>query len=299
MAYWWVIQNITYDHERAGGYLWAPVADGNNNPFHWKNMERVAIGDIVFSYVGQKIRAISIAATKAYKSNRPDEFGVSGDDWNRNGHRIDVQYREPRVTILGSELYKKYADDFDYKYSPLTVKGTGSQGYLFELPYRLGSSILQMLEEDNIANVSDIVTDGVAATAANETQRRALVLARNGQGVFRDGLEEIWHRKCCVTGLAILPILRASHSKPWKDSNNEERLDKYNGLLLSPAYDMLYDKGYITFADDGSIICSNKLTADDIAKLGISPNVKIKGINERHKPYLKYHREIEFEKFNR
>ena len=41
---------------------------------------------------------------------------------------------------------------------------------------------------------------------------------------------------------AILPMLRASHAKPWKDSDDVECGDPYNGLLLSPNLDTCLTK---------------------------------------------------------
>ena len=53
----------------------------------------------------------------------------------------------------------------------------------------------------------------------------------------------LWGGRCAVTGLDLPLLLRASHIKPWRDSDNRERLDPYNGLLLSPSYDAAFDWG--------------------------------------------------------
>ena len=47
-----------------------------------------------------------------------------------------------------------------------------------------------------------------------------------------------------VTKLRVEHLV-ASHTKPWRDSTNEERLDGENGLLLTPTIDHLFDKGFI------------------------------------------------------
>ena len=59
-------------------------------------------------------------------------------------------------------------------------------------------------------------------------------------GRFRDDLVASFGGRCCLSGLDVTELLRASHIKPWRDSNNIERLDPYNGLLLSPAYDAAF-----------------------------------------------------------
>ncbi len=86
--------------------------------------------------------------------------------------------------------------------------------------------------------------------------------------------------------------MRASHIKPWRDSDNAERLDKYNGLLLIPNLDVAFDKGLISFKDDGMIMISPHLSPQEIDLLGIKKDMKIKKekLTHNHKKYLKYHR---------
>ncbi|MCI6530224.1 MAG: HNH endonuclease, partial [Mesosutterella sp.] len=80
----------------------------------------------------------------------------------------------------------------------------------------------------------------------NDTERRELHLARIGQGIYRQRLLKFWHEKCAVTGFSNPDMLLASHIKPWRLSDNCERLDPCNGLLLSPALDRAFDRGFIT-----------------------------------------------------
>jgi hypothetical protein len=94
--------------------------------------------------------------------------------------------------------------------------------------------------------------------AAPPTEQIELRKSRKGQGRFRKRLIAL-RRGCYVTGLNVYDLLKASHIKPWKDSNNIERLDEYNGLLLTPNLDALLDAGYISFQDDGSIMISTHL----------------------------------------
>jgi hypothetical protein len=79
----------------------------------------------------------------------------------------------------------------------------------------------------------------------SETERVSLVKSRMGQGMFRYELMRLW-QGCSVTGVALFPILKASHVKPWRLCSNRERLDPYNGLLLTPTLDSLFDLGYNT-----------------------------------------------------
>lgn len=83
-----------------------------------------------------------------------------------------------------------------------------------------------------------------------------------GQDIFRQGLMEFWEGRCAITGLAVPELLRASHIKPWADcATDAERLDVYNGLLLAPHLDALFDQGFITIAADGRVVRSPALVS--------------------------------------
>lgn len=124
-----------------------------------------------------------------------------------------------------------------------------------------------------------------------ETEKQELRKARIGQGKFRKDLIDLW-RCCSVSKFEIIEFLIASHIIPWNKSNNKDRLNKYNGLLLLPNYDKLFDKGYISFDDNGRIILSSKFDLESYKVMGISEDDKLDKVYEENKPYLKYHREI-------
>jgi putative restriction endonuclease len=87
--------------------------------------------------------------------------------------------------------------------------------------------------------------------------------------------------------------LVASHTKPWRDSTNEERLDGENGLLLTPTIDHLFDKGFISFEDKGDLIVSPVVDQPSLVKMGIDPKEKMNvGVfSEGQRSFLDYHRE--------
>lgn len=79
MRFWWVNQNQTFRQERAGGFLWSPKrrADGARNPFY-EFMREVSPGDLVLSFEGTFIRAISVVQSYCYECPKPKEFGTTG-----------------------------------------------------------------------------------------------------------------------------------------------------------------------------------------------------------------------------
>jgi len=134
-------------------------------------------------------------------------------------------------------------------------------------------------------------TDDILNILSNELvlSKKQEIEARIGQGKYRKSLLDFWGM-CSVTKYSKIDFLIASHIKPWKDSSDFEKMDPYNGLLLKPNLDKLFDYGYITFDDDGNIIISNLLTKDDRQNMGVSIDMKLFIIHKEHKPYLEYHR---------
>ena len=158
-------------------------------------------------------------------------------------------------------------------------------------------SIEFISNEDAIQLIDDTVEQEIKNnTEIDETERKALVSSRRGQGRFRQNLASI--EKCCrVTGVTDPRLLRASHIKPWRScANNHERLDGYNGLLLAPHIDHLFDRGYISFSDEGNLLVSPRINPDQLSLLGISldPTPNVGSFTEEQKSYLEFHRTLVF-----
>tara|TARA_R110002096_G_scaffold391626_2_gene586529 strand:- start:2817 stop:3635 length:819 start_codon:yes stop_codon:yes gene_type:complete len=125
-----------------------------------------------------------------------------------------------------------------------------------------------------------------------ETEKSALVKARMGQGRFRRDLLKIWGQ-CAISGCRNQALLVASHIKPWAKATNHERLDPFNGLLLSPTWDRLFDLGLVTFEDDGAAVFSPYLSLEDQQALNLRNAMKIR-LDQRHLRYVRYHRRYVF-----
>lgn len=142
----------------------------------------------------------------------------------------------------------------------------------------LSKSVISSIEDD----IENILMD----SNMENTEKIILVNSRIGQGMFRNDLVQYWG-KCAVTGYENVSLLVASHIKPWSKASSSERLDKYNGLLLSPNLDKAFDQGYISFSDSGDILISPSF--NDCQKLFINSNMTIPLATE-HKSYMEYHR---------
>lgn len=131
--------------------------------------------------------------------------------------------------------------------------------------------------------------------ALTDTERDALIKARIGQGGYREALLAYWGG-CAVTDCSVPSLLRASHIKPWRASSPAERLDPFNGLLLTPNLDLAFDQGLISFDDNGQILLGEDLDPYSASALNITPELRLRQIDPRHRAYLAWHREYLFRK---
>lgn len=318
MRYWWVNQNQTYRHEVGGGYVWSPKRnrDGRRNAFY-ESMRELAPCDVIFSYCDTRIAAVGIARSYCYESPKPIEFGTAGAYWDRIGWRADVQFHELRNRIRPMDHMAVLAPLLPRRYAPLRPNGHGLQGvYLAEIPVALALALQGLIGREalGIADAATRAGGGGRETAApqplivewerreiarieadpvlDETERSALITARRGQGLFRERVMGV-ERACRVTRVDRPEHLIASHTKPWRDCANGERLDAENGLLLTPTVDHLFDKGFISFEDRGRLIVSPVADEMSLRRMGIDPGdpPDVGAFSEGQRRYLEYHRE--------
>tara|TARA_Y100000817_G_scaffold104624_1_gene81974 strand:- start:217 stop:1116 length:900 start_codon:yes stop_codon:yes gene_type:complete len=291
MAFWWVSQNKTFKQERSGNYLWAPSQSSDGGyPFHWSNMKKLSVGDIVFSYVDQHIPAVSIIKKNAESSNRPLEFPDISEvqNWRFKGLKSVSDYTDLNTPLNVLHIKDKLLEILPNKYSPLDKNGSGNQGYLFSINSKSGNFLLDQIAELNKLDFESNFENNISSSLEDETESVRLIQARKGQGKFRRDLFNVWGSKCCVTGLTTATLLKASHIKPWKDSNNQERLNPNNGLLLAPNFDAAFDRGLISFNQNGDIVVSNNSLVQ-LNKIGIHGSEEIRFLNSQQKEFMKYH----------
>ncbi len=317
MRYWWVNQNQTYRQEIAGGYLWSPKrnANGARNPFY-EFMREVTPGDLVFSFVDTRIVALGIVSSYCYESPKPAEFGGVGLNWEAIGWRVRVNFASLQEKIRPKDHIELLKGLLPSRYSPLQESGNGIQSiYLTELPPALATVLIGLIGNE-ASMLSDRSTESLLRRPmqvenadleiwehhieANiesdhripDTEREALIVARRGQGLFKQRVMDI-ETRCRVTGVTNPIHLRASHCKPWRDSDNQERLNGENGLLLTPTIDHLFDRGFISFEDSGVLIVSPVAHVPSLNRMGVETNriVNVGTFTEGQQQFLDYHRE--------
>jgi hypothetical protein len=312
VRYWWVNQNQTYRHESAGGYLWSPKrnANGAKNPFY-ETMREVSPGDVIFSFVDTLIPAIGIAQSYCWESPKPAEFGTTGQYWENVGWRVRVQFTPVEHRIRPKDHIEILRPLLPERYAPLQQSGNGIQSiYLTELPPPLAETLAGLIGAEAQALIGSIsvgapmqtnddldwwehrIEDRIGTdTSIPPTDREAIIRARRGQGLFKQRVMEI-EQRCRITGVTNPVHLIASHCKPWRDSTNPERLDGENGLLLTPSIDHLFDRGFIGFEDNGTLIVSPVAHKPSLDRMGIDTNgiVNVGAFTSGQKRFLDFHR---------
>ena len=321
MRYWWVNQNQTYDHEISGGYLWSPKrkSDGSRNQFY-EFMREVSPGDLILSFSDTYIPAVGVAQSYCYECPKPAEFGNAGAYWEQVGWKVDVHYHVLSHKIRPSEHMQHLRPLLPEIYSPLQAKGYGNQGvYLTELPPALmtalsnliGHEVTLLLSGNHIADSQidfhkkqavglieweEYLQQKLRAdTRLEETEKAALVMSRRGQGKFKQNVS-LLERRCRITQVDRPEHLRASHIKPWRDSTNQERLDGENGFLLTPSIDHLFDRGFISFEDNGTLLISPVAHQPALQRMGVITDgtVNVGKFTGEQKRHLDFHRNFVF-----
>lgn len=185
---------------------------------------------------------------------------------------------------------------------PEATRGNDPAGASFILPteaalarwLRRAAALAQALPDQAMTSFDAQVQSALAElepAAAKNTEVQRLVRQRVGQQAFRKAMLDYWGGACAVTGLALPQALRASHAKAWAlCTTDAERLDVYNGFLLSANLDAVFDAGLATFDDDGVLQVAPGVSPQSAALLGLAPGLKLRWLDHRHRPYLAFHR---------
>jgi len=286
--FWWVNHKQTARQEIGGQYLWSPKTKSNGAPSEfYDNMRRAQPGDLVLSYADQLIRYVGRAADFAFTATKPAEFGDTGRNWNREGWYLPVFWTPLEPPVRPKDFIAVLGPLLPTRYSPIhPVTGSGFQSvYLAGIPEAVFELVVSKaaLNRQALAHggansltfeavterLDDVVERRIEADLQLEdTVKKSIILARRGQGRFRANVEAI-ERSCRLTGITNPSLLTASHIKPWRIcSSAEERLDGMNGLMLTPDADLLFDRGFISFKDDGEVLVSPRVDRQDLRRLG-------------------------------
>ena len=304
MAYWWVNLGETYKYE-VKGFMWSPQLGARGPVPAYENMKHIRPGDVIFAFADTYIKAVGIALTSAQASPKPD-FGQKGVHWDNEGWLVEVQFTELSKPLRIREHMDLVGPTLPEKYSPLRADGNGNQAYLFPVPEDMAAVVSILLGKEFAELAAQPVKliadegefDSIEASLRmrmeiSETEKVQLVKSRRGQGLFKANVLLV-ESACRVTGVTQVSMLRASHVKPWSKSDDREKIDGFNGLLLAPHVDHLFDKGHITFESKGAMVLSPILDTEILDRWGIPQVLNVGSFSSEQSEYLIYHQDSVF-----
>jgi len=297
MAFFWVNLGQSFKEVAVQNFLWAPAyVVGSNGKKKinagWEPVKDVKAGDVIICNRAQTIIYVAVARGAAASKMRPQTRAF--DKWNEDGFQIDVDLTVLSPAVSVANFKKTLMEIHNEECSPalFTKKGTLSQQYMVRIPDGAGALILSHLGDAEL-NVCEQVDGHKKGSLKQGSTRETVAQARVGQGQFRENVLSLWKNACPVSGLDKPELLTASHIVPWSLSNGVEKIDPNNGLPLSPAVDKMFDRGYVSFDDQGQLLVNTSaLSAQDLQRLGVAANAKIKGLNAQQKSYLARHRQL-------
>jgi putative restriction endonuclease len=309
--HWWANHLHSDRAEVDGSYLWLPKKNrnGSRSPSH-QNMTRMNPGDIVFSCAAGSIDAIGFALERARSAPMPaPSAAAASPSPTDEGWLVPLRFVDLSVPLRPADHMDQIKPLLPSRQSPLRVSGEANPTvYLAQISPPMAEVLRHLLNgqvEEYEARIG-MEMDGKLAQKAIEEhiwqradigarERRQLISARVAQGIFRERLERT-ETACRVTGIMDRRYLQATHIKPWKDADDREKLDGANGLLLSPHICHLFDRGHISFADDGSLLISRHLNPYVRSAWGLQQPVPPRPFSAEQRTYLDYHRRHLFEK---
>lgn len=202
--------------------------------------------------------------------------------------QLVVTFTSPAIGLLNAELVRSYP--------AMPRAGEGFVASKDDLPKllrraaKLAHALPNQAAQDFDATLKQELEQLPASLMGTEVER--LVRQRVGQQAFRSAMLDYWGGACAVTGLALPEVLRASHAKPWAECvSDAERLDVFNGFLLSANMDALFDRYLISFSDAGELLVAPSITQLARSNLGLDKPLQLRWLAKQHLPFLQFHRE--------
>jgi putative restriction endonuclease len=307
---WWVNHPRTQRQEIDGSYLWSARTNRRGaGQASGDNMLRAVPGDIVFSCADGGIGAVGVVIERARPAPAPAKSRAGRRRRPESGWLLAVRFRALTEPLRPKDHMRRLARLLPSRHAPLRPTGDRRPGvYLAEIPRGMARALVELLEGQVQKAVQAIAieTDDEPAESAIEEQiwqrtdiglkdKRQLVSARTGRGIFRENVERI-EKACRVTGVLDRRHLRASHIKPWKLATDDEKLDGFNGLLLSPHIGHLFERGHLSFADDGQLMISTHLNPSVCKAWGLDKARRAPSFRAEQCAYLDFHRRQVFER---
>jgi putative restriction endonuclease len=313
--FWWANHSQTYKWEIEGSYLWFPKAKqkGAGRSETFRNMLRVVPGDVVFSFSEGRVGAVGVALSVARETSKPPEldWGTKHSDAD-SGWLLPVRFMALKNTLRPHEHEADLGPKMQKKSASNRASSVGNESVLLTAVPGPTVAKLQQLLNGEVESIVETITQAAGRSllddAAKETlqqradigpaQKATLIKAWEGKGLYRENVEAT-EQVCRITGLVDRRHLRAIHIKPWCECDDREKLDGGNGLLLSPHLADLFDRGYISFSDEGELLASDELNPAVLRNWNIDLPRNVGVFTAEQCAYLDFHRREVFQHHGR
>jgi putative restriction endonuclease len=133
------------------------------------------------------------------------------------------------------------------------------QGKTYDTQEDIGSRIWKEFQERSQTQRVLVIGNNPPKMIVETRERYGseyMMKPRLGQSSFRVLVIDAYKRRCAMTGERTLPVLHASHIKPYA-KEGPHSID--NGILLRADLHILFDMGYITITPKYEIVVSNRI----------------------------------------
>jgi hypothetical protein len=294
MAYWWLNQkedDLALLAEE--GMVAVPRRDklGKTNPGYVVAAD-MQPADIGFVFVGGELDGVFTVAGPP----QDDAIEMAPDFHRRAARLVPVLYFELAVPVRVEETTLRLRNLLPAFDSPLQTDSAGRDTAVFRVNDALGERLVSLAAnaEPMAAAMGEAMAEAIGFSDLPESEKDDLIEARLGLGRFADTVRSLWDNACCATGVTVEALVHACPIKPWVHCTNDERLDPENGLPLVPNWHLAFSTGMVAFDDDGALLLSADLPADEARKAGIDPDFRLAVKGERQRAYLAWHRRDTF-----
>jgi putative restriction endonuclease len=239
-------------------------------------VSEIEVGDLALGIMDGEVRYLGVVSGDAYDSTfEGEECWSAPAEW----FALHPPLRSAQVRLaIGAENVDGVPG------SPWGGNGLPNRGYCFEIPPTVVPRLLSDLIDGEELNPSRILSTARQSGTSHIRQSAADLLARS---IFRERIRNQANPKCAITGCAVLSMLDAAHILPFKDADDEAKIDPDNGILLTPSLHRAWDSGLLSIDNEGRLALVTTLDPFRAA-IGLSQGpLPIVSLSSKQKQYLK------------
>lgn len=290
MAYWWLNQKEDdFALLEEDGVVALPRRDklGKTNPGYITAAD-MRPADIGFVFIGGELDGVFTVV----EPPQDDTIEMAPDFQRRAARLVPVRYFGLAVPVGVEETTLRLRGVLPAFDSPLAPEAAGRETNVLPVSETVAQRLVALAAdaEPMSASIGEAMAEAISVGDLPEGEKTDLVEARLGFGRFSEDVRALWGGSCCATGVSVEAMVHVSAIKPWVYATNDERLDAENGLPFVPTWTLVFMNGLIAFDDEGTLLLSGDLPAEEARKAGIDPAFRLAVKGDRQRSYLAWHR---------